>query len=116
MLASSSEAVRPCFWLSERVTGFPGLRPGWANPRMLAWELGDSQLARTPGFSLESRDDAIGDSTNKATHLRASCVHCSGRAPHVLVNMLHRNRDEWKGVFERTSPRAPTYPRGHREQ
>jgi len=32
------EAEGSCFWLSERVTGFPGLRPGQANPRMLAWE------------------------------------------------------------------------------
>jgi hypothetical protein len=38
MLVSSSEAGWPWIQLRERVTGFPGLRPVQANPRMLAWE------------------------------------------------------------------------------
>jgi hypothetical protein len=36
MLASSSEPGRPCIRLRERVMGFPGPRPGRANPRILA--------------------------------------------------------------------------------
>ena len=32
------EAGWSYYWLRERVTGFPGPRPGRANPRMLAWE------------------------------------------------------------------------------
>jgi hypothetical protein len=60
MLVSSSEAGQPLFWLRERVTGFPGPRPGWANPRMLAWEEDKFQIARAPCFSLLFRDDAIG--------------------------------------------------------
>jgi hypothetical protein len=73
------EAGRHCFWLCGRVTVFPGLRWGQANPRMLAWEWDDSQITRTSCFSMILGDDAIGDSTNKVTHFFSSCTPCACR-------------------------------------
>jgi len=54
--------------VEERVTGFPGPRPGRAYPRMLVWEEGDSQITRIPCSSLILSDDSVGDSTNRASH------------------------------------------------